>query len=294
MLYSFSELHLDVARNSTDDFNLFHDKNKWQQVVNNPFTGPILLGFQLEMLIEGAMRAHRFEHNEADLIAQENLMFSNYQFSFANAVSPGQQVDVSVKKSLFKPDSINPVLGNRISIKADGKLCLIGYKKESRLPLFLADPQLPDFAQLKTAPDRSFLPDSGYFIKRKFMTTSNAKNFLCSSLQPQANFFVEVEGKIEFPEIFPCALLSSALLEKAVKEQLDFKLDPLIYTSHKLSVNRSHMKNLKSNDCLQILVRQTDVSRNNPKDDLQQEFECYGVINQQHLLFRGLINLIPV
>jgi len=292
MLCSFSELHLDVARNSTDDFNLFHDKNKWQQVENNPFSGPILLGFQLEMLLEGAMRAHRLEQNEAVLIAEQNLLFSNYQFSFANAVRPDQQLEVAVKKSLFKPDPTNPVLGNRISVKADSKLCLIGYKKESRQPLFLATPDLPDFSLLNDVEDRSFLPDSGYFVKRKFMTTSNAKNFLCSSLQPQADYFDEVEGKIEFPEIFPCALLSSALLEKAVKEQLDFKQDPLIYTSHKLSVNREFIKNLKSNDCLQILVRQTAASLAQASNE--QEFECYGVVNQQHLLFRGLITLIPI
>ena len=101
MRYSFSELHLDVARNSTDDFNLFHDKNKWQQVDKNPFSGPILLGFQLEMLIEGAMRSHRIEHHENSLIVSENLLFSNYQFSFTNAVSPGQQLEVIVKKSKF-------------------------------------------------------------------------------------------------------------------------------------------------------------------------------------------------
>jgi hypothetical protein len=113
-------------------------------------------------------------------------------------------------------------------------------------------------------------------------------------LQQQSDSFDEIEGKIEFPEMFPCALLSSALLAKAVKEKLDFKLDPLIYTSHKLSVNRQHMKNLKSNDCLQILVRQTKSSLESGADDLQQEYECYGIINQQHLLFRGLITLIPV
>jgi hypothetical protein len=73
MRYSVSELHLDVARNSTDDFNLFHDKNKWQQDDKNPFSGPIFPGFQLEMLIEGAMRSHR-EHHENSLIGSENLI----------------------------------------------------------------------------------------------------------------------------------------------------------------------------------------------------------------------------
>lgn len=294
MLYCFSELHLDIARNSTDDFNLFHDKNKWRQVNNNPFGGPILLGFQLEMLIEGAMRTHRLLHNEESLIRRENLLFSNYQFSFTNAVAPNQQLEVIVKKSQLVNDQANPVLGNRISIKSAGKLCLFGFKKESRLPLFLGGVELPDLTLLKSIPDRTFLSDSGYFVKRKFITTSNAKNFLCSSLQRQSDYFDEVEGKIKFPEIFPCALLSSALLEKAVKEKLDFKRQPMVYSSHKISVNREHMTHLSSNDCLQILVRQTKASLQCVTDIREKEFECYGIINQQHVLFRGLISLVQV
>ena len=41
--FVFEQIHLDIARNATDDFNLFHDKKKWQTVRNNPFNGPILL-----------------------------------------------------------------------------------------------------------------------------------------------------------------------------------------------------------------------------------------------------------
>ena len=28
----FNQLHIDVARNATDDFNLFHDSKKWQYI----------------------------------------------------------------------------------------------------------------------------------------------------------------------------------------------------------------------------------------------------------------------
>ena len=45
--YIFNNIHIDVARNSTDDFNLFHDKLKWSEIEGNPFGGPIVLGFQL-------------------------------------------------------------------------------------------------------------------------------------------------------------------------------------------------------------------------------------------------------
>ncbi len=43
----FQQIHIEVARNATDDFNPFHDKNRWQNVASNPFGGPIVLGFKL-------------------------------------------------------------------------------------------------------------------------------------------------------------------------------------------------------------------------------------------------------
>lgn len=288
MGYTFTPLHVDIARNSTDDFNLFHDKLKWQEVERNPFGGPILLGFQLEMLIEGVIHQYRQEHQEETLIEDKGLNFSNYQFSFANAVKPNQNVEVQIKKSQLSEQDDNTVLSNRMVVKADGKLSLMGFKKESKQPLVLPDAELPDLTMLTPLTDREFLEGSDYFVKRKFMTTSNAKNFLCSSLQEQSDFINEVEGKASFPEIFPCALLSSALLEKAKAEDLDFKRDPLVYTSHKISIDRRQLQQLHSNDCIHILIRQR------PGDTAETEVECYGVVNGEHLLYRALICLMPM
>lgn len=286
--YTFTPLHVDIARNSTDDFNLFHDKMKWQEVHHNPFGGPILLGFQLEMLIEGAVQQHRREHDEQQLIEDQQMHFSNYQFAFANAVRPHQNVEVLIKKSQLGETDGNRTLSNRLVVKADGKLSLMGFKKESQHPLTLADAELPDLSQLSRSTDREFLPGTDYFVKRKFMTTSNAKNFLCSSLQEQSEFINEVEGKARFPEIFPCALLSSALLEKAKLEGLDFKREPMVYSSHKISIDRRQLNRLQSNDCIHILILQR------PVESLETEVECYGIINGQNLLYRALISLMPM
>ena len=290
MNYTFSTMHVDIARNSTDDFNLFHDKLKWDQVEGTPFNGPILLGFQLEMLIEGAIRQHRMAQGEHGFIEQEQLNFSNYQFSFANAVKPEQEVSLQVKKSQLSNLEGNLILSNRVSLKANDQLCLMGFKKESRLPLFLPLARLPDLSTLTHATDREYLPDSGFFVKRKFMTTSNAKNFLCSAQQEQSIFFDEIDGKVSFPEIFPCALISSALLEKYQQQGLDFKREPLVYTSHKISIDRVILRQLCSNDCVHILLKQLNNEENNP----EHVYECYGIVNQKLLLFRALITLVPM
>ena len=79
---TFSSLHIDIARNSTDDFNLFHDSKRWRRISGNPFNGQILLAFQIESLIEGKVAEFRRLHEEEKLIAEHGLHFSNYQFTF--------------------------------------------------------------------------------------------------------------------------------------------------------------------------------------------------------------------
>lgn len=290
----FSSLHIDVARNSTDDFNLFHNKNKWQEIYKNPFNGPIVLGFQLVSLLEGTLREYRLSNQESALINEKGLQYSNYQFSFAKPVKPGEIIDIKINKSQFTDDPLNPILSNRISLKAGGKISAMGYKKESRVPLFLPNPNLFPLNKLVGLADRSFLIGTDFFIKRKFMNTSNAKNFLAASLVEQSEFFDEIEDKANFPEIFPCALISCALLEKAIKESLDFKRHPMVYCSHKISVDRGELVKLKSNDSLHILVKLTQQDDSESTPAMQQTYECYGVINHQHLLFRALISLVPL
>lgn len=123
----FTQLHIDIARNSTDDFNLFHDSKNWHKIKDNPFQGPITLGFQLESLLEDKILEFRHRANEQDLIRQHALHFSNYQFTFASAIKAGQSIEIEIKPSQFKAEP-NPVLSNRVVVKSDGQMALLGYK----------------------------------------------------------------------------------------------------------------------------------------------------------------------
>jgi hypothetical protein len=294
----FNQIHIDVARNATDDFNLFHDSKKWLRINRNPFNGPIVLGFQLESLIAHKILIYRQLHNENAFIRGKELRFSNYQFSFANAVKPGQSVSVDIKESQLKEEGSNTILSNRVNVKADGSLALLGYKKESQSALFLPDPDTPQFAALGHYPDRSFLPNSSFFLKRKFINISNAKNFLCGSLVDQDDYFDELQYKAIFPEIFPCSLISCALLEKALTEQHDFERNPMVYLSHKISIDRTLLNQLKSNDVLHMLVRQISSEAENggigSNIDSLNSFECYGLVKDNAILYRALISLAPL
>ncbi|TXK98310.1 hypothetical protein BMR02_09190 [Methylococcaceae bacterium HT1] len=295
--FIFNQIHIEAARNASDDFNLFHDKHKWLQITHNPFKGPIVLGFQLNALIEYQLRLYREVHHENRIIAENGLRFSNYQITFVNAVRPDRELFLDIKKTLIKtiPDL---TLSNRITIKANNKTVLLGSKKETRKPLFLANTDLSGLPDLNTLPDCSTIPDSPYFLKRKYVNNGSAKNFLSGSLAEQSDYFDELDGLVEYPEIFPCSLASGALLEKAqVEDQHDFKRNPMVYTSHSLSVDREHLRLLKNNHKLHILVNQLPESKSRTligTNIMLRVYECYGLLEDAQVLFRARLSLVPL
>ena len=294
--FLFDQIHIEVARNASDDFNLFHDKHKWLQINHNPFKGPIALGYQLNTLIEYQMRLYREAHHENQIINENNLRFSNYQITFVNALKPTVPFHLDIKKTLIKTIP-NLTLGNRISIKSDGKTILLGFKKETQEPLFLKDTTFNRLPNLNVIPDKTTIPGTDFFLKRKFLNNGNVKNFLSGSLAEQSDYFDELSHVENYPEIFPCSLTSGALLEKAQLENHDFKRNPMVYTSHEISVDRLHLSKLKNDDKLYILVKQQPENRANTLKQtniMLRTYDCYGLLHSHDVLFRIRMNLVPL
>lgn len=294
--FIFEQIHIEVARAASDDFNLFHDKHKWLQITHNPFKGPIVLGFQLNTLIEHQMKLYREAQHEDSIIAENQLRFSNYQITFVNALRPKQELSLDIKKTLIStiPEL---TLTNRIAIKSQGKTILLGYKKETKSPLFLAETDLSGLPDLNTIPDNAMVPGTEFFLKRKWMTNGNVKNFLSGSLAEQSDYFDELAHVAHYPEVFPVSLTSGALLEKAQLENHDFKRNPMVYTSHDFSVDRGRLAQVKNNDKLHILVKQLPESRDNTLNQtsiMLRTYECYGVLANRAILFRIKLNLVPL
>lgn len=294
--FVFDQIHIEVARNASDDFNLFHDKRKWLQITHNPFKGPIVLGFQLNTLIEYQMRLYREAQHEDQIIAENQLRFSNYQITFVNALRPRQELLLDIKKTLIAtiPEL---TLTNRVAIKSQGKTILLGHKKETKNPLFLANTDLSALPDLNVLEDKTLVPGSDFFLKRKWMHNGNVKNFLSGSLAEQSDYFDELANIAQYPEVFPCSLTSGALLEKAQLEDHDFKRNPMVYTSHDISVDRLHLAKIKDNDKLHILVKQLPESKDNTLNHtsiMLRTYECYGLLEDRAILFRIKLNLVPL
>jgi len=282
VLFVFEQIHLDIARNATDDFNLFHDKNKWKTVRNNPFNGPILLGFQLEAFIIDKIKALRSNENPTP---KNTYLYDNYQFMFAGAIQSGDTFELNINKS--RKNETQNSLSNRVYIKNNERLVLTGQKKDTNKPLYLATAGFSALEDLSRTADRSIVLDGRYFMKKKYITTSNAKNFLTGCLIEQSDYIDEVENKVNFPSIFPCSFISSALLEKARLEGIKFSENPSVYTQHKISINNEEINQLKSNSPLYILIENKPFEKNT-------QLNCFGLTHSNKIVFRSIISLAEI
>ena len=290
--YTFSQIHIDASRNATDDFNPFHDPYKWDAIQDNPFGSTIALGFQLEALIEYRLSLHRAASNEAELIGRHGLNFANYQFAFADVVRPGETIRVEIRPTAKKLPTPGQ-LSNRILIRKGATPVVVGRALESRTPLVSDDADFAAAGALHELTDRSFVENGRYFLKRKFMNTSNGKNFLAGSLVDQHHYFDELEDRVQFSGMFPVSLLSCALLEKAKLEQYDFFQAPMVYVNHAISIDRLRLGRLKSNDPLHILVENLEgVSSKKGLGEIdipQEHYRCFGLVGNNEILFRARI-----
>ena len=286
--YCLQEVHIDVARNATDDFNLFHDKAHWQEITDNPFGGPIALGFQLTCFIEDYFHRFRQESGEAELVTKHAMNFSNYQVNFAGVVRPGDTLELHAKPTKHKLNGQHK-LNNRFVLKNQNGIVLLGFKSESEFAEYGTSELPPLPMDLKSVRDRSVLEESGYFYKRKYSTNSNAKNFLTGSHVDQSRYFDELENKIHFPESYCTALTSCALLEQGHMNNHDFKRAPMVYTAHKFSVNRKNIDALRSDQMIHLLVSPPIKEENGLVKHI-----CFGLDESHDVLYQGEIVMAPL
>lgn len=283
----FSGLHIDVARFATDDFNPFHDRHKWHRLAGNPFGGPIALGFQLTAfalhetgaLHPGALPAHRYV---------------NLRVSFADAVRADESVELTVKPA--QESDGGATLSHRIALRSTRNLALTGHVRFlSRDDRAAPPPVMP--LSLNRLRDRTDVPGTDYFLKRKYMTTANAKNFLLGANVDPAGYFDELEERVHFMPMFPASLLSCALLERGHRLGYDFLREPMVYAFHDLLLDRDVARRLRSNDTLNMLVsgeRTTGAAAATAAKRAQRVHHCLGYTGQGECLFRADIGLVPL
>ena len=284
-----------MARNCTDDFNPFHDPGRWQRIRDNPFGSTIVLGFQTEFLVSDLVKRHRrLDPGHIDL-DELGLGYSNFEFKFAGALRPGERFDVEVRKTVDKT-ARGGGLSNRVIVRKQNRdLVLMGTQSETAEPRFLADADLEALPPTEELVDRQTVPGSPYFHKRKFLATSNGKNFVLAGLGDQRDYFDELDEFVYFPPVFTAALLSCGLLEKARRDGYDFEADPVVYTSHQITVDRRLQRALRSNDQLHLLIEgplEVPAASGLGNAGLEQQlYHVFGVLDRYAILFRARVQM---
>ena len=281
----FTQLHVEVARNATGDFNPFHDPLRWRQVRNNRFGAPIVLGFQLEMLLaQGVAELHARERTAAPGFLQPYL---TCRFTFADVVRVGEPVTMEVK-STSSNRRRGGTTGNRVLLRKQGRVVVSGRVEHQAEPPAGLHVDFRPPAELFDLPSGSRLAGGRYFLKHRALQASDAKNFLAGSQVTPSHYFDELEGKMEFPPLFPLSLISSALLEKAASEGYDFMENPLVYASHLFHVDLRLLRQARDGELLHLLV-EGPLRRTRRKE--HSRYRCVGLLSRGRLLFTAEIRL---
>lgn len=284
----YTALHIDVARFATDDFNPFHDKYKWAHIAANPFGGPIALGFQLTAYIAHAVR----EQSDA---AARTLRYSHLRVTFADAVRVDDTIEFTIKPAQRSEDGEQ--VSHRIALRTPHSLALSGHLRFLANPPHDPSPPVQPLS-LNRIRDRTDVPGTEYFLKRKYMTTANAKNFLIGAGIEPSLYLDELEDRISFPEMFPVSLVSCALLERGTKRHYDFLANPMVYAFHDVVIDREVVARLKSNDPVNILVSAAHPLAGEALGSGlrrgQQVHRCLGYSGIGERIFNAEIGLVPL
>jgi hypothetical protein len=292
-----SQLHIDIARNSSDDFNLFHDKSRWHWLAGNPFEGPFSLAFQLGCYIE--QQCKLLDMNGESDVDTEQFRFSGYEFSFASCVRPDDEVSLRVKPGKWSSGDGPSILSRRLVLQSNKKPAIIGFKRDGNQMTVALPVKLPPMHMLNALKDREIVAGTDYFLKRKYMIVGNAKNFLASAGVEQSVFIDEFADKVDFPEMYPLGLISSALLERAIFEDIDLISHPMIYSSQKLCIDKKQLAELRSNDPINILIGpdiSDDANEFGPESSSKKSVivECVAYSKEEKPLFIAKVSLIPL
>ena len=118
------------------------------------------------------------------------------------------------------------------------------------------------------------------------MIVGNAKNYLLSAFADQRQYVDEFANKVCFPQFYPLSLMSSAMLKRAKTIGYDLISNAMIYVSQKMCIDNQQLAQLKSNDCLNILVA--------PVENDSSHLTCAGWANSESPLFCAEVQLMPL
>lgn len=109
---------------------------------------------------------------------------------------------------------------------------------------------------------------------------------MLSAFAGQSRYIDEFADKVRFPQFYPLSLMSSAILERAQALSYDLIKNPMIHISQNLCIDNDQLEQLKSNDCLNMLVA--------PVESDSGHLTCAGWVKSEYPLFCAEVRLMPL
>jgi len=286
--HSFTQSDVDSVRSISDDGNPIHDPSVWYKVQNNPFDGPIVLGYQL---VELAARATSDSIlNESQYRANASStphdgIYSRYRVTFLNAVRPNENVEM--KASAIRKIESEEVVRQRFVARSAGTIVLKGYREtvvgnsENTDYMFAGIDQRERFGRSSAQTDGEVMTTEAQ------LSTSHARRFAkaCGDSVHQNNVH-GLRGLAS--DIYPVSMTSGALVRYAINSGWDLCARPLVYRSQDIRIDSSRLMGLSGNTAISLQTR-----REASRDGIQADetgasdfaFVCKGMMSDGSVLF---------
>jgi len=286
--HSFTQSDLDSVRSISDDGNPIHDPSVWCKVQNNPFDGPIVLGFQL---VELAARATSDTFlNESRYKASANSaphsgVYSRYRVTFLNAVLPN--VNVEMKASPVRKIESEKTLRQRFVARSAGNIVLKGYRETVVGNSENTDYMFSGIDQGERLGSSSAQPDGEVMITETQLLTTHARRFAkaCGDSVHQNNVH-GLRGLAS--DIYPVSMTSGALVRYAINSGWDLCARPLVYRSQDIRIDSSRLNGLSGNTAISLQTRRDTSHRGTQTNEMGASdfaFVCTGTMSDGSVLF---------
>ena len=286
--HSFTQSEVDTVRSITDDGNPIHDPDKWHNVQNNPFDGPIVLGFQL---VELAARATsdsalgQSAYTKAARPVHQTTIYNRYRVTFLNAVKADERVEMTAS-AVRRLDSVGSSR-QRFVARTCESIVMKGYRETVTESSGNTDYMFDGIEPINGSGGSNAVQHHSVMTTQKLLSTAHARRFAtaCGDSNHQNNVH-GLRGLAS--DIYPVSMTSGALVQYASSCGWDLSVRPFVYRSQDIRIDSSRLDGLSTNTAITLqtrLVASAEDDRNDALGTDEFAFVCTGSLPDKTVLF---------
>jgi|GEM_PF-5923434 len=286
--HSFTQSDVDTVRSISDDANPIHDPEKWSKVQNNPFDGPIVLGFQLVELAARATSSpllHQAQCAKKSRPPSRRTVINRYRVTFLNAVKANETVDI--KASATRHLDCGVTTRQRFVARSGSSIVLKGYRE---IVMATEDKRDDMFADVGQGGERStvgMIGSRAVMTTEKLLSTTHASRFAkaCGDSTHDNNVH-GLRGLAS--DIYPVSMTSGALVRYAISSGWDLSVRPFVYKSQDIRIDSSRLSQMSTSTAITLQTQLQNSAEDSMTDAMGTDdfaFFCTGLLPDKSPLF---------